>query len=482
VDRGASMVEYGALLMLLSTVIAVVMAVGIPGRVATEVRSAVCTIFDQSGCGERQPPQADGRPPAVPTRPGTGPGRTGPAQSPPPGETGGAQTPDEMSEQFDEAEQAAELAELDASGADREAADSDRQGGDPVEIAKELAVEASGLGDAKRCITEGDLAGCGWTALTFVPVAGWLGKGGKAAKAANKARQLMERFRAFKRVGDAARRRAAALRERARLARERAQTLCNTNSFVAGTPVLLADGTYKPIEDVDIGEWVLAADPVTGRSGGRQVTALITGQGTKRLVTVTVDIAGPGGHRTAAITATDGHPFWVTGEHRWTSAADLDTGDRLRTTVAAGARSVTVRSTREYTLVERVYNLTVDDLHTYHVMVAGTPVLVHNSGAPGPDPCRVGQAGERAAGITKNTNKIQINGRTRIPDELNATTLGEVKNVKYQHLSTQLKDDLAYAQQNRLQFNLYVRRDTRLSGPLQELVDSGQLNLIRNLP
>ncbi|MGH3391007.1 MAG: putative toxin, partial [Actinomadura sp.] len=284
----------------------------------------------------------------------------------------------------------------------------------------------------------------------------------------------------FKRVGDAARRRAAGLRERVRLARERAQTLCNTNSFVAGTPVLLADGSYKPIEDVDIGDWVLAADPVTGRSGARQVTALITGTGVKRLVAVEITGTGPGGHRTATVTATEGHPFWDSGERRWVPAGELDGGDRLRTTAAG--RSATVRATHEYTLVERVYNLTVDDLHTYHVMAGGTPVLVHNSGAPGPDPCRVGQAGERAAGITKNTNKVQINGRTRIPDELNATTIGEVKNVKYQHLSTQLKDDLAYARQNGLQFNLYVRSDTRLSGPLQELVDAGRINLVRNLP
>jgi hypothetical protein len=59
---------------------------------------------------------------------------------------------------------------------------------------------------------------------------------------------------------------------------------------------------------------------------------------------------------------------------------------------------------------------------------------------------------------------------------------GEVMNVQYQYLSTQLKDDLSYAQANVLQFNLYVRGGTRLSGPLQDMVDRGQINLIRNLP
>jgi Restriction endonuclease fold toxin 7 len=57
-----------------------------------------------------------------------------------------------------------------------------------------------------------------------------------------------------------------------------------------------------------------------------------------------------------------------------------------------------------------------------------------------------------------------------------------VKNVKYQWLSTQLKDDLSYAQANGWTFNLYVNSGTRLSGPLQNLVDSGDINLIRNIP
>jgi hypothetical protein len=49
-------------------------------------------------------------------------------------------------------------------------------------------------------------------------------------------------------------------------------------------------------------------------------------------------------------------------------------------------------------------------------------VLVHNAG--GPDPCATGQTGETAAGITKNTTKIDINGRVRVPDELTDTTIG----------------------------------------------------------
>jgi len=66
----------------------------------------------------------------------------------------------------------------------------------------------------------------------------------------------------------------------------------------------------------------------------------------------------------------------------------------------------------------------------------------------------------------------EIFGRTRIADGLTDTTLSEVKNVRYQAYTQQLKDAVAYAQQNELQFDLYVRPNggTVLSGPLQDAI------------
>jgi hypothetical protein len=96
-----------------------------------------------------------------------------------------------------------------------------------------------------------------------------------------------------------------------------------------------------------------------------------------------------------------------------------------------------------------------------------------------------GTAGERAAGIVKNTERIPSasgNAAYRIPDELNATTLGEVKNVASLSYTSQLQDFAAYAQQTGRSFNLYVRGSTTLSGPLQAEVNAGNINLIRNLP
>jgi hypothetical protein len=95
-----------------------------------------------------------------------------------------------------------------------------------------------------------------------------------------------------------------------------------------------------------------------------------------------------------------------------------------------------------------------------------------------------GQAGETAAGIVRNTQRIpSATGRAayRVPDELTDTVIGEVKNVKHLEFRSQLQDDLAYAQANGLEFRLYVRESTTFSGPLQKLIDSGVITRVPNL-
>ncbi|MFJ2558274.1 MULTISPECIES: polymorphic toxin-type HINT domain-containing protein [unclassified Streptomyces] len=148
------------------------------------------------------------------------------------------------------------------------------------------------------------------------------------------------------------------------------------NSFVAGTKVLMADGTTKPIEQVRTGDKVVATDPKTGETHVETVTAEIKGQGLKHLVKVVIDTDGEKGTKTAEVTATDGHPFWVPELGEWIDATDLRSGQWLRT----GAGTLVQIATVEHRTVpdETVYNLTVGDLHTYYVLAGATPVLVHN--------------------------------------------------------------------------------------------------------
>jgi hypothetical protein len=107
----------------------------------------------------------------------------------------------------------------------------------------------------------------------------------------------------------------------------------------------------------------------------------------------------------------------------------------------------------------------------------GTPVV-----RGGARPVQIGQAGERAAGIPPAPKtRIQINGRTRIPDMLTETELIEVKNVRSLSYTQQIRDLHDFCKQNNLKLVLVVRRNTRLSRTLQEMEKSGEIIIRRKL-
>ncbi|GAA3619449.1 hypothetical protein GCM10023079_06350 [Streptomyces chitinivorans] len=153
---------------------------------------------------------------------------------------------------------------------------------------------------------------------------------------------------------------------------------CKVNSFTPGTRVLMADGSTKPIEDVRAGDKVLATDPETGRTRVETVTAEIRGEGVKHLVKVTVDLDGEKGDRTASVTATDGHPFWVPELGEWIDATGLESGQWLRTSAGTHVQITAVK--RWTSPGATVHNLTVTDAHTYYVLAGPAPLLVHNCG------------------------------------------------------------------------------------------------------
>ncbi|MET7528811.1 polymorphic toxin-type HINT domain-containing protein [Streptomyces goshikiensis] len=145
--------------------------------------------------------------------------------------------------------------------------------------------------------------------------------------------------------------------------------------FLAGTDVLMADGTTKDIEDIKLGDEVKATDPETGESGSRKVTRLITTDNDKNFNTLS--IATEDGIE--ELTATHEHPFWSPSAHSWVEAGNLTPGTTLLTD---DGTTVTVTANRPYSQHATTYNLTVDDLHTYYVLAGTTPVLVHNSTCP----------------------------------------------------------------------------------------------------
>jgi hypothetical protein len=233
-------------------------------------------------------------------------------------------------------------------------------------------------------------------------------------------------------------------------------------SFSGRTKVVMADGSRKAISKVAVGDKAEARDPQTGERTGKAVLALFVH--TDRLVELRV------GDET--ITTTADHPFWNAEAGEYQRADELDRGDRVlgtdgRLLKVHGLRAGSVRA-------GTAYNLEVADIHTYQVGGAG--VLVHNTcSVGGAGPVRMGQAGEAAVRSQYNIGPKQAftqNGNDRIADGMTATRMSEVKNVKSQSYTQQLRDNVDYAQRTGRQVDLYVRPNggTTLSGPLQDAI------------
>ena len=137
--------------------------------------------------------------------------------------------------------------------------------------------------------------------------------------------------------------------------------------FTAGTMVLTAEGE-KRIEELEPGDLVWSYEPAGGRQELKEVVQTYENE-TEEVVHIHA-----GGKE---ITATPHHPFYspVKG---WTDAVELRAGDLL------------LRSSGEYVIVEqvqheilespeKVYNLEVEEYHTYYA----DGVVVHNIGGCG---------------------------------------------------------------------------------------------------
>ena len=152
-----------------------------------------------------------------------------------------------------------------------------------------------------------------------------------------------------------------------------AHDACNGAAcFTGDTPVLMADGSSKPIQDVQPGDQVTAWDPDTDTTQPRTVTRTWTHENVETLVVGLED----GGQ----VETTTGHPF-LTKDHGWTPAGHLKPGDLLHT---PDNTWVTVQSIETTGHTHTVHNLEIEDLHTYHVLAGTTWTTVHNSCTPKP--------------------------------------------------------------------------------------------------
>nr|WP_275994431.1 polymorphic toxin-type HINT domain-containing protein [Argonema antarcticum] len=138
----------------------------------------------------------------------------------------------------------------------------------------------------------------------------------------------------------------------------------NTNCFVAGTEILTSEGE-KDIEDIVVGDWVIADDPTTpGEIEAKQVLETFV-RSTDGLVDLYVD--------GEVISTTGEHPFWVA-DKGWVEAKDLLVGSLLQT---EDGRIIDVDRIEKRSGQFEVYNFKVEGFHTYFVSDLG--ILVHNA-------------------------------------------------------------------------------------------------------
>ncbi|MGC5019820.1 RHS repeat-associated core domain-containing protein [Micromonospora sp. DT47] len=149
---------------------------------------------------------------------------------------------------------------------------------------------------------------------------------------------------------------------------------CGCMSFSGGTEVLMADGSTKPIDEVEVGDEILVSDPETGEHGPRRVTHVWV----HRDELIDLEIGG------VLLTTTEDHPFWNHTDRAWQRADELNRGDLV---TGPDGHFFPVGGLRPAsTKTAMAYNLTVDGIHTYYVMAGTAPVLVHNTdGQPSPN-------------------------------------------------------------------------------------------------
>ncbi|MER5431345.1 polymorphic toxin-type HINT domain-containing protein [Streptomyces sp. NPDC002588] len=169
-------------------------------------------------------------------------------------------------------------------------------------------------------------------------------------------------------------------------------------SFTPSTQVLMANGKTKAIAKIKNGDQVEAADPETGKHRGpRAVLARLVNHDND-LIDLSIETTP---YHSTIVHTTSRHPFWDDTDHTWVPAGRLKPGHALNTSTNGHARILAVRVRPG---AADMYNLTVQQLHTYYVLAGATPVLVHNSGPCGP--------AKGAAGEARAVQELQDRGYT----------------------------------------------------------------------
>ena len=135
----------------------------------------------------------------------------------------------------------------------------------------------------------------------------------------------------------------------------------HTACFTAGTKVLMADGSYKNIEDIRPGDKVASYNLEKGTRGVDTVTKLLVHPNT------------PGGYLVinGGLEVTPNHPMWVINKNSWARADSLKEGDKLQ---GPNGEEIRISSIEKVDGVNTVYNLSLVGNNNYFT----EGMLVHN--------------------------------------------------------------------------------------------------------
>ncbi|MGX1880968.1 polymorphic toxin-type HINT domain-containing protein [Streptomyces sp. NPDC055287] len=402
-QSGQTTLEYAGLVLVVAAIVAALVATGLGQTISQQVGAAVCRVTGGGDCGgggggdPRAHDDGGGQGDAGGQGDGRGDGQ-GDDGGQPVADEDGTKSPEQLA--YEKA-----LKELqDAKNAEQ--SDSEKAQQAAKELGKILAEEL-GITDAVDCVTKGDAGACTDTLINVLTslIGGAVGKLAAKYGAPWKWKKAAELVRKLKKHGDDLYDGLTGLvknRKRVKEAQDKLDdaqrkldakkpdqpnkpdqpdnrpiTCAAAHSFLPGTPVLLADGTRIPIETVRVGDRVTVTDPVSGVTTTRRVTNTITTYDDKDFTRLTVRT--PAGPR--AVTATDTHPFWLTGggqhaTHRWADAGEIRPGAMLR---APDGSALPVIAVSHHTRRQTTHDLTVAGIHTYYVGIGGQNALVHNN-------------------------------------------------------------------------------------------------------
>jgi RHS repeat-associated protein len=305
-----------------------------------------------------------------------------------------------------------------------------------IDVGAEILLDLIGVNDIMSCVGAGDMMACASLLMDLIPWAKVAKLAGKLFKAAKKIYKAVTNFQeklswarsTMKRYDDAVE----AATERAKKRLEAgggsdAPSCSIGNSFTAETKVVMADGSTKPISEVEPGDEVLATDEETGETVARKVVTGIEGTGARILVTISVDVDGDG-TTDDTVTATDGHPIWAADESdlsenpesgampgTWIDAIDLKSGQFLRTSAGTWTQITAIEVSAAHTTV---YNLTVEEDHTFSVATAGSDFLTHNTGG-----C------DFVSGPTEGSGSVSTSEAADMATEARDNALGEMQDT-----------------------------------------------------